>query len=224
MLFFLKGSNHLKPVILALILPTFFLTFSSMNLGEKDGLKIGKKAPLADKKMASVDGNQYALADLTQTNGLIVIFSCNTCPFVVGNSDFEGWEKQYNEIHRVAADKNIGVVLINSNQGKRDGDDSFIEMQVRSEKMGYTMPYLVDENSELADAFGAKTTPHVYVFNASNKLVYKGSIDNSWDSKRTNLEPYLYMSMDFLAGGIEIKENSTPPRGCSIKRIKKEVN
>lgn len=219
MLFSFPRFSRYITLFLALILPTLFLAVSSMTQGEKDGLKIGKKAPLYSKKMTSVDGNQYALSDLAMNNGLIVIFSCNTCPFVIGNDDFEGWEKQYNEINKVATDKNIGFVLINSNQANRDGVESFDAMKARAQELEYTMPYLVDKNSELANAFGAKTTPHVYVFDGSKKLIYKGSIDNLWDSKRTNLEPYLYVSMDYLAGGIEIKENSTPPRGCGIKRL-----
>src|SRR5690606_32918158 len=99
-------------------------------------------------------------------------------------------------------------------------DDSFEAMKAHAKNAGYKMPYLVDENSELADAYGAKTTPHVFVINAQNELVYKGSIDNLWDTKRLELEPYLYNVMDHLSTKKELKNNDTPPRGCSIKRIK----
>ena len=197
-----------------------FLVNSSMMEGDKDGLKIGKKAPLFTEKMNGIDGSSLSLSEIKKNKGLIVIFSCNTCPFVVGNDDFEGWEKQYNEINKVASCKGIGMVLINSNEAKRNGDDSIDEMTAHSRDNEYTMPYLVDQNSALANAFGAKTTPHAFVFDSNNKLIYKGSIDNSWDSKRVNLERYLHNAIDQIAGGVAIKENVTPPRGCSIKRVK----
>lgn len=79
----------------------------------------------------------------------------------------------------------------------------------------------MDVNSELANAYGAKTTPHVYVVNNQNELIYRGSIDNLWDTKRAELETYLYDVMDHLSDKKELKNNDTPPRGCSIKRLNK---
>lgn len=89
-----------------------------------------------------------------------------------------------------------------------------------SKKVGYQMPYLVDSNSELADQLAAKTTPHVYAFNPESKLIYTGSIDNSWDSKREKTIPYLEnIISEMKASGIISTEPSVP-RGCSIKRVK----
>ena len=202
----------------ALLLPTLFLFLSfSIGSGEKE-LKIGKKAPMTSEELLNIDGQMMSLENLKKENGLIVIFSCNTCPFVVGNDDFEGWEKQYNDLFDKAAENNLGLVLVNSNEAKREGDDSLEAMQKHAEKMGYKMPYLVDVDSKLANAYGAKTTPHVYVLNAKNVLIYKGSIDNIWDSKRTETIPYLHNAIDHLANNTELKNNDTPPRGCSIKR------
>ena len=202
----------------ALALPTIFL-FLSFSIGNSEKeLQIGDKAPMTAEEFLNVDGQMLSIESLMKENGVIVIFSCNTCPFVVGNDDFEGWEKQYNDLFDKAAENNLGMVLINSNEAKREGDDSLEAMQKHAEKMGYKMPYLVDVDSKLADAYGAKTTPHVYVLNAKNVLVYKGSIDNIWDSKRTETTPYLYDVMDHLTNGTALKNNDTPPRGCSIKR------
>ena len=210
-----------RALILLLFLPTFCLLQSSTLKGGGKELKIGKKAPLTDVKMDAVDGQTYALDDLVQDNGLIVIFSCNTCPFVVGNSSFKGWEVQYNDLHKAAKENNIGLVLVNSNEAKRGDVDSMDEMKTHAEAAEYTMPYVVDKDSELANAFGAKTTPHVFVFDAKKKLVYKGSIDNSWDSKRTDLKKYLYGAIDHLGKGSDLSEATSAPRGCSIKRTKK---
>ena len=213
--------NLIKAALLLIImLPTMALFQSSqVKKGGKD-LKIGKKAPLANMDLQAVDGSTYNLDKLKGENGLIVIFSCNTCPFVVGNDNFEGWEKQYNEIHKSAIKNKMGLVLVNSNEGKRSGVDSKEEMKKHSEAQKYTMPYVVDKDSKLANAFGAKTTPHAYIFDKNKKLVYKGSIDNSWDSKKTELDTYLYNAIKNLAEGKTIEAATTSPRGCSIKRTK----
>ena len=203
-----------------LLLPTFLLLVS-FNIKEGlNELEFGKKVPMTNEPLENIDGKKITLEELKQENGLIVIFSCNTCPFVVGNSDFEGWEKQYNDLYDAAQKNGLGLVLLNSNEAKREGDDSLKEMKSHAKKAKYKMPYLVDENSKLADAYGAKTTPHVFVIDNESKLIYRGSVDNLWDTKRTNLEPYLYDVMEHLSNGKELKNNDTPPRGCSIKRLK----
>ena len=131
---------------------------------KKESLKIGDKYPNAKQQLFAASGNESTTLDnLKRENGLLVIFSCNTCPFVVA------WEDRYNKIHEVAKRNNVGMVLVNSNQAKRDGDDSRQAMHQHAKELGYTMPYLVDENSELANAFGAKTTPHVFLFDKNGK-------------------------------------------------------
>lgn len=210
--------NPLKAVsILILLVPTVILLYSFVNGQGKDGLKIGKKMPLPDLEMVGTDGTNHTLTSLKKEKGLVVIFSCNTCPFVIGNEDFSGWEVQYNDLHATATANDMGLVLINSNEAKRDGDDSLDKMKLRARDKGYSMPYLVDKNSELADAFGAKTTPHVFVFDKEDKLIYKGSIDNSYDPKAEQVH-YLNEVFESVSSGSKIKENSSPPRGCSIKR------
>jgi len=152
--------------------------------------------------------------------GLIIIFSCNTCPFVIGNDKFPGWEKQYNSIFKKAKQQNLGLVLINSNEGKRDSDDSFEEMQKRARKKKYKMPYLLDENSFIANSLKAKTTPHIFVLNPKREVIYQGCIDNSWDSSRKENKNYLEDLINQIATQKEIITIATEPRGCSIKRKK----
>lgn len=200
------------------LIPTLFFVTTSYDKGKSKDLKIGKKMPLSNRVMSDVDDENYALHDLFEKNGLVVVFSCNTCPFVVGNNNFEGWEKQYNELHQVAIDNNLGFVLVNSNEAKRDGDDSKAEMKKHHIDQGYSMKYLVDENSEIANAFGAKTTPHVFVFDSEAKLYYRGAIDNSVESNATENRPYLIEAIEGIAKNLELEDATTPPRGCSIKR------
>jgi peroxiredoxin len=211
--------NFTKAILLvAFALPTLTFFQSSQIKSEIKELKVGKKAPKTTLGLEGIDGKTYNIDNLTKENGLIVIFSCNTCPFVVGSDNFDGWEKQYNDIHKIAKENNMGMVLINSNAAKRDGVDSKEEMKSHSEAQDYTMPYVVDSKSVLADAFGAKTTPHAFILDKDKKLVYKGSIDNSWDTKKTELETYLYEAIDDLVAGNKIENNNTTARGCSIKR------
>jgi len=182
-------------------------------------LKIKQQAPLSDIKMKNTQGGEMSLSDAKKDNGLIVVFSCNTCPFVVGTPDFPGWERQYNSLFEAAAKNNIGFVLVNANEGKRTGVDSFDEMIKHAKLQNYLAPYLLDEKSQMANAFGAKTTPHVFFFNNEMKLVYMGSIDNIWDNKREKDEPYLMNAIQAQADAQKIKHASTPPKGCSIKRV-----
>jgi thioredoxin-related protein len=178
--------------------------------------------PLSDIQLTDVrTDTKIALKEIKREKGLLVIFSCNTCPFVVGTPDFPGWERQYNDLYEKAKQNGIGMVLINSNEGKRGKDDSYTEMKNHAEDKGYKMPYLLDENSKLANEFEAKTTPHVYLFDGEMKLVYSGSVDNIWDNKRIEETPYLVNAMNALNQGKKIKPSETPPRGCSIKRIVK---
>lgn len=214
--------NRVKGMGVLLLAGMFAFGLSSLQglKSDDEGLKIGMKMPLSNYDMTGSDDAIYTLGDLMETNGLIVVFSCNTCPFVVGSDNFEGWEGQYNAIYKEAQAQNIGMVLVNSNAAKRDGVDSKEEMAKHKEELGYEMPYVIDENAKLADAMGAKTTPHVYMFDGRGKLVYTGSIDNSWDTKREKLETYLLDAVAAIGSGEEIATSSSTPRGCSIKRVK----
>ncbi len=208
----------MKKLILGFLIMTLISpTFAQDETGIK--LEIGQKAPLTEYKLPDVNGEFHTLKSLKGTNGIIVVFSCNTCPFVVGSNRFEGWEKQYNGLAKYAEEKGMTLVLINSNEAKRDDEDSPEAMKIRAERKGYTMPYLLDANSKVADAFGAKTTPHVYMFDATLKLVYTGCIDNTWDSKAKVVVPYLEQAIREFFKGDAISFPVTPPKGCSIKRV-----
>lgn len=185
-------------------------------------LSIDGSAPMADEPLQNAQGEELTLNQAKKDNGLIVVFSCNSCPFVVGTPDFPGWEKQYNSLYEQALKYNIGMVLVNSNEGKRSGADSFDEMKKRANEQNYMMPYLLDKHNKMADLFSAKTTPHVFYFNKDMRLVYTGSIDNIADNKRKKDIPYLSMAMQAQANGKKCKPNKTAPVGCSIKRIKKD--
>ena len=209
----MKKSTFTIFVVLSIIL------FGFTEKGKIKSLKLGKTAPLKETKMKDVSGKSFSLTDLKKDNGLLVIFTCNTCPFVIGNNNNEGWEGRYNKIHDLASQNKIGMVLINSNEGKREGVDSFNAMKKRSEQQQYKAHYLLDKNNVLADRFGASTTPHIFLFNKEMKLVYKGAIDDNVKDSKTVKQEWLSNAMSSIFKKIKIDPAETRNSGCSIKRI-----
>ena len=184
-------------------------------------IEIGDRAPFSSYSMMSVDGTAVAIDDIAGENGALVIFTCNSCPFVVGRGEnTEGWEGRYNDIIALASENGIGTILVNSNEAKRDGDDSILEMKNRARDMEYAAPYIMDEESKLANGFGARTTPHVFLFDGDLALIYKGSIDDNVDKASEVEEHFLRTAIERHAAGKRIKNYSTRAIGCSIKRVK----
>lgn len=188
------------------------VSFSAKAQMHFPSLKVGEKAVLTNVKMKDVSGKEYSLNDLKKSNGLVVIFSCNTCPFV------KMWEGRYPAIKKWADAHQVGMVLLNSNYSKRKGADSFEAMQQHAKEHHYQMPYMVDANSRLANGFGAQTTPDVFLFDKNFRLVYKGAIDDSYESADKVKNAYLKNAIRQLAEGKKIAVNETPTVGCSIKR------
>ena len=197
--------------LLFIVIAAATMAFTSVN----EQLVLGDTAPMQEHEMMDISGKNMSLKGLAGKNGLVVIFSCNTCPFVLG------WEDQYPMLAKQAAYAEVGFVLVNSNEAKREGDDSFEEMKKHAKEAGYDMPYVVDANSELANAFGANTTPHVFMFDANMTLVYKGSINNKYEQKdKVATTRWLHDAMMLMADGNAAKINPAETKniGCSIKR------
>lgn len=210
----------MKKTLFILSAIAFVSLISFSTIKDIESITIGSKAPLSNTKMKDVSEKSFSLEELKKEKGLLVIFSCNSCPFVVGNSNMEGWEGRYNQLFTIAEKNNIGMVLINSNEAKRNDADSFSRMKERSKKMDYKANYLVDKNSKLADAFGASTTPHVFLFDADLKLVYKGAIDDAVGSTKDVKSRWLSTAMKNMSTNQPIDPQTTRNSGCSIKRVK----
>lgn len=210
----------MKKTLFILSAIAFVSLISFSIIKDIESISIGSKAPLSNTKMKDVSEKSFSLEELKKEKGLLVIFSCNTCPFVVGNNNMEGWEGRYNQLFTIAEKNNIGMVLINSNEAKRNDADSFSRMKERSKKMDYKANYLVDKNSKLADAFGASTTPHVFLFDADLKLVYKGAIDDAVGSTKDVKSRWLSTAMKNMSTNQPIDPQTTRNSGCSIKRVK----
>jgi thioredoxin-related protein len=173
---------------------------------------IGGKASLTDVKMLDVSGERISLADAAKENGLLVMFSSNTCPFVVQ------WEDRYLELKTWADKHNVGMIVLNSNYNNRNGVDSYGEMKKRASEQNYNFHYVVDEESKIANAFGGQTTPHVFLFDSSMELVYKGAIDDNYKSGTDVKQAYAKEAVASLANGQKVAVAETKPVGCSIKR------
>ncbi|TNF39644.1 MAG: redoxin domain-containing protein [Bacteroidetes bacterium] len=199
----------MKKVLFFLMLTASFTVYSSNKV---NNLAIGDKPVISEAKMDDVSGAKISLADVKQENGLLVLFSSNTCPFVLQ------WEDRYPEI-KAWADKNkVGMVVLNSNHTKRDSDDSFEAMKKHAKEKGYNFYYALDDQSVVANAFGGQTTPHAFLFNSKMELVYKGAIDDSYKNAKEVKQPYLKDAITSLSGGKKIAVAETKPVGCSIKR------
>lgn len=177
-------------------------------------LELGDKLPMADAAMMDISGEKKAPQDAAMENGLLVTFSCNTCPYVVA------WADRYVDAANHALGKNIGVYTVNSNEAKREDDDSYEAMKSYADENGYKFAYVVDENSVFANACGATKTPDVFLFNSDMELVYKGAIDDSPKDASTVEVPYLKNAIDNMVEGKPIDPGTTKSIGCSIKRIK----
>ena len=206
-----------KILITLLCLPFIMLAQNSDKKSSQEEfptIEIKDEMPNMDYEMKSVNEISYSLNNLKEKNGIIILFTCNTCPFVVK------WEDRYKLLEELAKKNNIGLVYINSNYKKRDGDDSYEEMKKHAKKMNYRFPYLLDEKSKLANSFGAKTTPHIFMFNSNLQLAYKGAIDDNYDDINKVKEFYLEDAIQQLVKGKRIKVSETKPVGCSIKRFR----
>ena len=174
-------------------------------------LEIGSAMPLVDHQLADISGKTMTLTNAKGDAGTLVIFSCNTCPWVLA------WEDRYVTLAQEFIPKGIGMIAVNSNESQFERDDSMEEMVEHAQEMGYNFPYVQDPGSKLATAFGARKTPHIYLFDEKDKLVYRGAIDDNARKPRKVKQTFLADAMDALLTGEKIDPVSTKALGCSIK-------
>jgi len=195
-----------------------FLTFSNLD-ENKTGYSIGDVA--IDFKLINIDDNLVSLADYEKAKGFVVIFTCNHCPFSVKYEDrIVELDKKY---------KTLGypVIAISPNDIEAFPEDDLDHMKIRAEEKGFTFPYLYDETQEIAKAYGAKKTPHVFLLNKEvnedvEQLIVKyiGAIDDDKSGLKVE-ENYLANAIDALLSGEEIDPATTKAVGCSVKWKKK---
>ncbi len=199
-----------------LIAATLFATTAHDPLPD---LAIGTFLPAAGHPMKDVSGKETNLKDLMGPNGLLVIFSCHTCPFVIGTENSVGWEGRYPEVAAHARANGFGVAFINSNEAKRGSGDGYADMQARYKAKNFAGHYLLDTDHVVADAFGARTTPHVFLFGKDLKLAYKGAIDDNVADPTEVKAHWLRDAIASVANDEAVATPTTRNIGCSIKRM-----
>lgn len=160
--------------------------------------------------LQAADGRRYSLRSFDDKPVLVVMFTCNHCPYVVA------YEDRMVAIQRDYAEKGVQLVAINSNDDKNYPEDSYPLMVKRAKEKGFNFPYLRDPDQKVAEAYGAVCTPHVFAFDKERRLRYKGRIDDSRDPHQVKSHD-LRNAIDDLAAGRNVRTPETRPFGCSIK-------
>ena len=189
------------------------LAFMSFFAHDITSLPIGSNVPLSNKKMLDISGKEISIQDAMRENGVLIMFSCNTCPFVIRN------QQRTKEINQYALDHKIGVIVINANEAQRSDVDSYNAMKNYASQQQYAWPYVVDKNDEIANAFGATRTPEVYLFNKKGTLVYKGAIDDNPTDANNVKRQHLKTAIDEMLAGKNVSVTESRSVGCGIKRV-----
>ena len=172
-------------------------------------LQIGTQAPTFS--LPATDGSSYALENFAEAEVLVVFFTCNHCPYVIGS------DKNTRAIAERFVDQGVKFVAINSNSKNTYAEDNFEHMVARMNEYRFPWVYLYDESQEIAEAYGALVTPHFYVFDEGRNLIYTGrAIDNprAWENSTTH--ELVDALTDHLAGR-PVGVSTTNPIGCNVK-------
>jgi peroxiredoxin len=172
-------------------------------------LRVGEMAPAFD--LPATDGKRYSLSDFAKADVLVISFTCNHCPYVIGS------DEETRRIVEAYRPKGVELVAVNSNSPNTYADDDFEHMAARMKEHGFPWVYLHDATQDVARAYGALRTPHFYVFDRERKLVYTGRAnDNPRDpGKATTRE--LEQALDELLAGNPVSTPVTNPIGCNVK-------
>lgn len=194
----------MKAVALFFLLVTSVAAVAQYDIG----------STVKDFSLRNTDGSPVSLKSYSNRKGVIVIFDCNTCPY----------SKLYNEriiaLNKVYKSQGYPVITINANDPGMSPGDSFDEMVAISKRMQYDFPYLQDETQDVAKAFGATNTPHVFVLkNEDNKftVAYIGAIDNNSRDAKAASKKYVEEAVDALLAGKPVAVQKTKAIGCGIK-------
>lgn len=174
-------------------------------------LPLGSPIPAVAVKMKNVDDKPVSILDIVGKKGTLVVFTCNHCPYA------KAWEKRVATLSNNASKQGVGAILINANDPAAYAEDAFPEMQSRAKALGLRAPYVVDDTSNVARAFGASVTPEAFLFDAHGKLAYHGTIDDNRNDPDKVTAPYLADALAAVAAGRAPKPAQTKSLGCSIK-------
>lgn len=196
----------LAALVLTMVLPS--LPSAAADL--PDGVKVGDVAP--DFSLLNVDGKQLVLHEQTTVKGLIVVFTCNHCPYSVR------YEDRINALDAKYREMGYAVIAINPNDTVAVPEDGYSKMIERARTKKFTFPYLIDATQNIAKAYGARRTPHVYVLSRQKnnfRVEYIGAIDDA--AEGTIGEKFVENAIDQLIAGKAPQTTFTKAVGCTIK-------
>jgi len=167
-----------------------------------------------DFSLKNVDGTTVSLSDYNDQKGVILVFTCNPCPFA------KAYEQRIIQLHQKYADQGFPVVAINPNKEEISPEDTFDKMKARASEKGYPFPYLKDETQEAYQAYSAARTPHIFLLEKKGnkfKVAYIGAIDdNAMDAASVNRK-YLEKAITAIVSGDKPNPSTTKAIGCTIK-------
>jgi len=194
---------------LIVFISAVFLLASFKNDG---GYAVGDKA--TDFKLKNIDDKTFSLADKKDAKGFIVVFTCNHCPYAVK------YEDRIVALNNKYAKLGYPVIAINPNDATAYPDDNLENMKKRAKSKSFTFPYLVDDTQEIAKAYGATKTPHVFVLKKENAdliVKYIGAIDDNTDDASAVTVKYVEQAVDALLADKPVAITSTKAIGCGVK-------
>ncbi len=176
------------------------------------GLKPGDTA--IDFTLKNVDGAEVSLSDYNDQKGVILVFTCNPCPFA------KAYEQRIIKLNQKYAAQGFPVVAINPNDDEISPDDTMEKMIARAREKNYPFPYLKDETQEVYKAYGATRTPHIYLLEKKGgkfKVAYTGSVDDNAMDASGVIKRYLEDAIAALLSGERPNPETTKAIGCAIK-------
>ncbi len=173
-------------------------------------LKIGSHAP-SFNNLPGTDGKKYSLSTFTDKKIVVVVFSCNHCPYV------QAYEDRIISFQRDYASKGVQLVAVNSNEIEHYPEDNFDEMVKRAKSRKFNFPYLRDDDQSVANAYGATHTPEFFVFDEKRQLRYRGKFDDDYKNPSAVKATFLKNAVDALLAGKDVAEPETYSVGCTIK-------
>jgi len=181
---------------------------SSPTALDSVGLPLGASA--VDFQLKGVDGKTHSLNSLSDKKAVVIVFSCNHCPYV------QAYEDRMVQIQKDYSPKGVTIVAINSNDDTGYPEDSYPNMIKRAKERGFNFPYLRDDTQEIAKKYGAICTPHVFAFDQQPRLQYKGRIDDNRNPESVKTKD-LRNALDAILAGHKPSVQETRPFGCSVK-------
>lgn len=171
-------------------------------------MSVIETAPTFD--LPGVDGRSHSHEEYAEAPVLVLVQSCNHCPYVLA------WEGRIDALQRAYADRGVRIVAFNSNDAATHPVDSFENMVEHAREAGYSFDYLHDESQELARALGSERTPEAFVYDADRRLVYHGTVDDNRDESDVT-QHYLRDAIEAALAGESPPIADTPPVGCTVK-------